>query len=104
MSRLGRVVADEVLNESIHNIAAEGAKASEPTLEKYRELVIDRLDYERHPDNGDLWISRDQAREIALDKTPAECRRSVELLDNNEMKYRLIYTVVAAHWQRHKRT
>jgi hypothetical protein len=90
---LGESFTDEVLNESIHNIAAKGVKASEPTLEKYRDLVIDRLDYERHPDNEDLWISRDRAEQIASDETPAECRRSVELLDDDKMKRRLIYTV-----------
>ncbi|GGM52939.1 hypothetical protein [Haloarcula argentinensis] len=90
---VGESFTDEVLNESIHNIAAEGPKASDPTLEKYRDLVVNRLDYERHPNNEELWISRDQAEEISPDETPAECRRSVELLDTDEMKRRVIYTV-----------
>jgi|GEM_PF-6963626 len=92
-NQLGDSFKDEDLNDFIHEIAASGEKASEPTLEKYRDLVLDRLDYERHPNVDDLWVSRQTAEKAAPDGMPAECRRTVERLDEGEMKRRLIYSV-----------
>jgi len=92
---------DTELNEQIHEIAADGPKASDPTLEKYRELVIDRLNVEPHPNNPDLWIPESTADELTPGGVPDVCRKPVEILDENERAKRV--TLIAGRRAFHQR-
>ena len=59
--RLGTQFTRGDLYEAIAAVAGD----SDPTLRDYREKVLNRLDYTEHPENADLFVSADEAREIA---------------------------------------
>jgi len=89
-NRLTEQFTDQELNSEIHAVAGNGPRASEPTLEKYRDLVTERLDVEPHPNNPDsVWVPADVAAEIVDDGVPEECRRPPEMLDRAERVRRI---------------
>lgn len=99
-SELPTEFVDDELNAVIHRVAGQGRRVSDPTLEKYRHLVLDRLDVEPHPEVDQnpnipsgkrLWIPKQKALELAANDTPRECRLPVDLLDHEERVRRIQY-------------
>lgn len=91
---LGDQFTGAELNGEIHDIAGRGQKASRPTLEDYREQVLDRKDVVRHPFAADeIWIPSSELEEIVPDSVPEECAYPVEQLDTDERVWRIIYAV-----------
>lgn len=86
--RLPEQFTDTELNEEIHDVAGRAGTASDPTLEKYRDLVVERLDVEPHPNAPHVWVPESVAEEIAPD-VPTEARRPVTHLDRSERIERL---------------
>lgn len=80
---------DDELNSEIHDVAGRGQRASPPTLEKYRDLVIERLGVEPHPNASHVWVPEETAADLVPDGTPEECRRPVELLDRDDRVRRI---------------
>jgi len=87
---------DDELNAEIHEIAGRGQRASDPTLERYRELVIDRLNYEPHPGaaanpstDQTVWVPAHVAEEDAPDGVPVEVRRPTDQLDHDDRVRRI---------------
>lgn len=87
---------DDELNAEVHAVAGRGQKASDPTLERYRDLVIDRLGYEPHPIaesnpkvDQTVWVPAHVADDLAPDGVPAEVRRPVDQLDRDECVRRI---------------
>lgn len=92
----GAQFTDDDLNTEIHAVAGRGSRASDPTLERYRELVLDRLGYELHPGvesnprvDQTVWVPEHVAEEIAPEGVPAEVRRPVEQLDGDDRVRRI---------------
>jgi hypothetical protein len=48
------------------------AGSSAPTLRKYRERVLDRLNFAEHPNRPDLYLPEEEVREIAADTGTAD--------------------------------
>jgi len=61
--RLGRQFTRDKLEDAIEAVAG----GSEPTIREYTDRVFDRLDYVEHPNNGDLFIPKGEAREHGAD-------------------------------------
>ncbi|SEH60658.1 hypothetical protein SAMN05192561_11225 [Halopenitus malekzadehii] len=87
---------DDELNAEIHEIAGRGRRASGPTLERYRDLVIERLGYEPHPGveanpskDQTVWVPEHVADEIAPDGVPVEVRRPVDQLEREQRVRRI---------------
>ncbi|SNZ18290.1 hypothetical protein SAMN06269185_3322 [Natronoarchaeum philippinense] len=87
--RLNRQFTDDELNSEIHDVAGRGQRASEPTLERYRELVIERLGVEPHPNASHVWLPEDEAAGLVPDGTPEECRKPVDHLDRDARARRI---------------
>lgn len=92
----GDQFTDDELNEEIHAVAGRGSRASDPTLERYRELVLDRLGYESDPGvesnptvDQTVWVPEHVAEDIAPEGVPAEARRPVEQLDRDDRVRRI---------------
>lgn len=85
-NRLDEQFTDEELRSEISDVAG----SSEPTIERYRDLVIDRLGYEPHPNAPKtVWVPASTAAELAADGVPREIRRPVEILDREERVRRI---------------
>lgn len=87
---------DDELNAEIHAVAGRGQWASDPTIERYRKLVLDRLDYEPHPGvesnpkvDQTVWVPEDVAEEVMPEGVPVEARRPVEQLDSDDRVRRI---------------
>jgi len=89
-NRLPEQFTDEELNAEIRDVAG----ASEPTVEKYRERVIERLGYEPHPNAAHVWLPAEKASEIAQDGVPREYRVPVEVLCREDRVRRLQVALV----------
>jgi len=93
-NRLGDQFTDDELNSEIHDIAGRGQYASDPTLEKYRDLVFERLGVEPHPHAAKtVWVPKERAAELVPDGTPRECRQPVQLLDRDDRVRRIQLTL-----------
>ena len=89
-NRLPDQFTDDELVEEISDVAGSGARASNPTIEQYRELVTGRLDVEPHPNAPKtVWVPEEVAADLAPEGTPRVCRQPVELLDRDERIRRL---------------
>ncbi|REA00228.1 hypothetical protein DEQ92_20470 [Haloferax sp. Atlit-6N] len=86
--RMGEEFTDDELVEAIDDIAGRHDHASEPTRQKYREIVVDRLDVEPHPNVPYIWIPAEKAAEFAPG-VPRECRKPPESLDRTEKVRRI---------------
>lgn len=70
VAELGDEFVDDALEAAIHEHAGRGDRASDPTVRKYREIVLeDRLDVKQLPDTSlyatsDEWLSMMAARVI----------------------------------------
>lgn len=85
-NRLGDEFTDDELNGEIRDVAG----SSQPTIDKYRDLVIDRLDVEPHPHAPTtVWMPAEKAADLAPDGTPRVCRLPVELLDRDDRVQRI---------------
>lgn len=85
-NRLDDQFTDDELVQEISDVAG----ASEPTIERYRERVIDRLGYEPHPMADEtIWVPSDVAADLVPDGVPAEIRRPVHHLDRDERVRRI---------------
>lgn len=88
--RLPEQFTDDELNSEIHDVAGRGDKASDPTLERYREAVIDRLGVVPHPQAAaDVWVPESVARDYAPEGVPRECYLPVSQLDRTERVRRI---------------
>ena len=87
--RLHTQFTDERLLTVIDDIAGEGDRASAPTRKQYRETITERLDVEPHPQNSDIWIPTEEAKQIAGHATPRVCRLPVSHLDRDEKLRRI---------------
>jgi len=84
--RLDEQFTDDVLVSEIADVAG----SSKPTIEKYRQRVIKRLNVEPHPNaSKTVWVPEEYAAELAPEGTPRVCRQPVELLDREERLRRL---------------
>jgi len=61
--RLGEQFTQDELEDAIGDVAGD----SDPTVRDYTEKVLSRLEYVEHPRNGDLFIPKDDAENIAAD-------------------------------------
>ena len=85
-NRLPEQFTDEEFTQEIVDVAG----SSKPTIEKYRERVVDRLNVEPHPNAPrTVWISEEYAADLAPEGTPRVCRQPVELLDREERIQRI---------------
>ncbi len=84
-NELGEEFTDDDLEEAIVEV---GGVDSEPSIEKYRDLVTDKLDMEPHPNVGHLWVPSEKAAELAPGQ-PEECRKPVDRLDKAERVRRI---------------
>lgn len=83
--RVGEEFTDDELVEAIDEIAGRSDRASQPTREEYRDVIVDRLNVEPHPKSRDLiWIPSEKAEKLAGEGTPRECRQPVETLNRGE--------------------
>jgi hypothetical protein len=86
---------DEELVEAITKVVGNGTRPSQPTIEDYRERIIDRLDLEpnpfveQNPSKGRVWMPADRVAEIAPDGQPRVARLPVEMLSREERIRRL---------------
>jgi hypothetical protein len=71
---------DDALVEEISDVAG----SSGPTIERYRDRVIDRLGYEPHPNNSDIWMPADQAKTYVSDGVPDVVRQPADHLSRQE--------------------
>lgn len=85
----GTQFTEDDLRREIDDIAARGERASEPTVQTYREAVLNRLEYEPHPENPELWLPAGEVRDLVGADIPAEIRRPVEQLDREERHRRI---------------
>ena len=84
--RLPEQFTDEELTQEIADVAG----SSKPTIEKYRERVVDRLGVEPHPNAPKtVWVPEAYAADLAPEGTPRVCRQPVELLDREERVRRI---------------
>jgi hypothetical protein len=90
-TRLDDQFTDDELIAEIDDVAGHADRASDPTREKYRELVTDRLDVERHPNAPHVWILADEVEEIVPSDVPVECKRPASSLDREELVARIRY-------------
>lgn len=82
--------SDEELVAEIQDVAG----SSKPTIQDYREAVIERLEFEPHPNTKTLvWISPGEAAEIVPEGAPEVCRRPLFTLDRDARVERLQYAV-----------
>jgi hypothetical protein len=88
-NRLTEEFTDAELNSEIHDVAGNGPRVSDPTLEKYRDLVTERLGVERHPSAETVWVPSHKASQYAPDGLPDVCRRPVQNLDREQRTRRL---------------
>lgn len=81
---------DQFTDDELVQEIADVAGSSDPTIEKYRRRVVDRLDSEPHPHaSKTIWVPEQRAAELADDGTPRVCRQPVELLDREERVRRI---------------
>lgn len=86
----GDQFTDYELVGEIHDVAARGSKASEPTVERYRDLVIERLEYVPHPlAPKRIWMPEETATELMPDGAPRECLMPVDFLDEDDLATRI---------------
>ncbi|WP_232819752.1 hypothetical protein [Haloprofundus halophilus] len=84
--RLGEQFTQDDLEDAIAAVAGDSA----PTIRDYTEKVLARLEYVEHPRNGDLFISKDDAEDIATDlgapspDAPAIDRKPYDSLSRTE--------------------
>lgn len=71
---------DEELVEEISDVAG----SSGPTIDRYRGRVIERLGYEPHPNNSDIWMPAGRAMELVADGVPDVVRQPVDFLSRHE--------------------
>lgn len=89
-NRLGEQFTEEELIAEIDDVAGRYEHASEPTRERYKEYVLDRLDVEPHPNAPKtVWVPSEYAAELVPDGTPRECRLPTELLDHDQQVRRI---------------
>jgi len=89
-NRLNKQFTNDDLNREIHDVAGRGDRASEPTLEKYRDRVVDRLDVVPHPNKHDeVWVPEETAEQYAPDGIPRECHLPASVLDREERVRRI---------------
>lgn len=92
-NRLTDEFTDQELNSEIHDIAGTGPKVTDPTLEKYRDLVSERLDVERHPNADTVWIPSERVDDYVPEDLPEECYRSVSNLSRSQRVRRIHLTL-----------
>lgn len=92
----GDQFTDSELDAEVHAVAGRGQQASDPTLERYRDLVLDRLGYEPHPlaesnpkVNQTVWVPAHVAEDLAPEGVPVEVRRPVDQLDRDDRVRRI---------------
>jgi hypothetical protein len=93
---LGEQFTDDELVDAIERVAEV---SSEPSIEKYRGLVVDRLGMERHPGEPHLWVPHDVVDQLAPGQ-PRVIRQSVERLDREERVRRVQLAVGRAAAER----
>lgn len=82
---LPKQFTDDELETTIMEVANV---TSDPTINKYRRRVVERLDMEPHPDNPELWVPTVIAEEFA-DGAPEECRQPVDILESEDRAKRI---------------
>jgi hypothetical protein len=96
-NRLGDQFTGDELVEEISSVVSSAPRASEQTLEKYRELVTGRLDVEPHPvveknpaaDADRLWVPAEVAEQNAPDGLPRAVRVPVWQVDHEGLVRRV---------------
>ncbi|MDL0127100.1 hypothetical protein [Halobacterium salinarum] len=76
---------DDDLRASIERAADV---SSEPSIEKYRSRVTDRLEMERHPNAPHIWVTHGYADQISNGE-PQVIRQSTDRLDRDERVRRI---------------
>lgn len=79
-----RQFKDETLEQAISDVAADNPIASDPTLNRYKPRVTERLEMEPHPNNPEVWITRERAKDLTPEGTPEIVRKPVGFLDKLE--------------------
>lgn len=82
---LGEQFTDDELVDTIERVAEV---SSEPSIEKYRGRVVDRLGMERHPNADHLWVPHEVADDLTGDE-PRVIRQPVERLNREERVQRI---------------
>jgi len=79
--QLKRPFSRDDLTDAIKDVAG----GSDPTIEKYTERVLNRLDVVRHPKTTDLFVPKEDARDYGVDPgAPAVDRKPYDALSREE--------------------
>lgn len=83
-------LTERFTEDDLREAITEAGFNSEPTIKKYRQRVLERLNVEPHPvAEVTIWMPAEEARELAPDGIPDVIRKPPQLLDYDEQVRRL---------------